>query len=64
MYAGYNKALGWITRPVIEKFWGSVSDFVNGLGLYLSKILYTGNGQTYVTYVVMYVIAFYFVMIY
>jgi formate hydrogenlyase subunit 3/multisubunit Na+/H+ antiporter MnhD subunit len=64
MYAGYNKALGWITRPVIERFWGAVSDFVNGLGLYLSKILYTGNGQTYVTYVVMYVIAFYFIMIY
>ncbi len=63
MYAGYNKALGWITRPLVEKFWDMISEFVNGIGLFLSKILYTGNGQTYVTYVVIYIVVFYFVMI-
>jgi formate hydrogenlyase subunit 3/multisubunit Na+/H+ antiporter MnhD subunit len=64
MYAGYNKALGWIVRPVVERFWDMISEFVNGLGFYISKVLYTGNGQTYVTYVVMYIVAFYFMMIY
>ncbi len=59
MFAGYNKALGWIVAPKITDFWNTMSEWVKGLAFYLSSVLYTGNGQTYVTYVVMYVLAFY-----
>jgi formate hydrogenlyase subunit 3/multisubunit Na+/H+ antiporter MnhD subunit len=59
MFAGYNKALGWIVAPKITAFWDTLSEWIRGLAFYLSSVLYTGNGQTYVTYVVMYVLAFY-----
>ncbi len=60
MFAGYNKALGWVVAPKITAFWDMMSEWVRGLASYLSNILYTGNGQTYVTYVVMYILAIYF----
>ena len=59
MFAGYGKALGWIVAPMITKFWNVMSEWTTGLSTFFGKILYTGNGQTYLAYVVMYVIAFY-----
>ena len=64
MYAGYNKALGFLITPIVEKFWARASEWLASTAQYFGTILYTGNGQTYATYVVMYVIAFYFMTMY
>jgi formate hydrogenlyase subunit 3/multisubunit Na+/H+ antiporter MnhD subunit len=62
MFAGFYKALGPVIMPWVERFWNNVSEWVSGVAFYLSKVLYTGNGQTYVTYVVIYIIVMYFFM--
>jgi len=63
LYAGYNKALGWIVKPNITAFWNKMNDLVHSLSQYTRQI-YTGNAQSYVTYVVVYILVVYFVLIY
>lgn len=58
MYAGYNKALGFITASGITTFWNWVSEHVSALGNSLRKI-YSGNGQTYVFHIILFVIIVY-----
>jgi hypothetical protein len=63
IYAGYNKALGWLVAPKITAFWDTMTDWVHSVAQY-GRQLYTGNGQVYVTYVVAYILAIYFLMIF
>ncbi|RLD77648.1 MAG: NADH-quinone oxidoreductase subunit F, partial [Bacteroidetes bacterium] len=63
MYAGYNKALGWIVAPKITEFWDNMTDWVHSVAHY-GRQLYSGNAQVYVTYVVVYILAVYFTMIF
>ena len=59
IYAGYNKALGWLVAPKITEFWDTMSDWVHSVAQY-GRQLYNGNAQVYVTYVVAYILAVYF----
>ncbi len=63
MFAGYNKALGWLVAPKITEFWDTMTDWVHSVAHY-GRQLYSGNGQVYVTYVVAYILAIYFTMIF
>ena len=63
IYAGYNKALGWLVAPKITEFWDNMTDIVHSIAQY-GRQLYTGNAQTYVTYVVVYILAIYFTLIF
>lgn len=59
LFAGYNKALGWIVAPKITEFWNKVSDFVMSVS-HFGRMLYTGNGQTYLVHIVAYFVLIFF----
>lgn len=61
MYAHYRKALGGWGKPRIWNFWHSVSEWTHSLADYFRHI-YTGNGQTYVLHIILYVVVIYIVM--
>jgi len=61
MYAGYNKALGFITAPGITTFWNKVAEFVTDAAGFIRRI-YTGNGQTYAFHIVAYIVIIYFMI--
>ncbi len=63
IYAGYNKALGWLVAPKITEFWETMSDWAHSVAHY-GRQLYSGNTQVYLTYVVAYMLAVYFIMIF
>lgn len=63
IYAGYNKALGFLVAPKITEFWDTMTDWVHSIAHYVRQ-LYSGNTQVYATYVVAYVIVIYFIMIF
>ncbi len=63
IYAGYNKALGWLVAPKITKFWETMSDWAHSVAHY-GRQFYSGNAQVYVTYVIAYILAVYFIMIF
>jgi len=60
MFAHYNKALGWLITPKITAFWQGVSEWTHSTAAMLSYI-YTGNGQTYLLHIFMYVLVIYIV---
>ncbi|MFO7659354.1 MAG: proton-conducting transporter membrane subunit [Candidatus Cloacimonadaceae bacterium] len=60
MFAHYNKALGWLITPKITAFWQSVSEWTHSTSAMLSYI-YTGNGQTYLLHIFMYILVIYIV---
>jgi len=58
MFSHMYKALGGLTKPRIQNFWNSVSDWSNSLaGLF--RQFYTGNGQTYLLHILLYIIVLY-----
>ena len=61
MYAGYNKALGFLVAPGITRFWRAITGFVEDVADFVRRI-YTGNGQTYALYIVAYLVIIYFVI--
>ncbi|MCK5133605.1 MAG: NADH-quinone oxidoreductase subunit F [Candidatus Sabulitectum sp.] len=61
MYAHYRKALGSWTVPRVEAFWSGVSEWAHAFGGFFRRV-YTGNGQTYVLYIIMYIVVIYAVM--
>jgi len=62
LYAGYNKALGVLTRPGITRLWEGISETVTELADQIRRI-YNGNGQTYVLHVLTYVAIVYLITI-
>ncbi len=59
MFAPYNKALGFLVNPRATAFWNGVREWTNSLSAMFSHI-YTGNGQTYLLHIFLYVVGLYF----
>ena len=59
-YAPYNKALGFLIRPAVTRFWEGVSEGFRATGGAL-RMIYNGNAQTYLLHIVLFVVALYFV---
>lgn len=59
-FGHYRKALGFLVRPGFEAFWRWIREAVESLGGSIRRI-YTGNGQTYVLHILLYVVALFLV---
>jgi formate hydrogenlyase subunit 3/multisubunit Na+/H+ antiporter MnhD subunit len=57
-YAPYEKALGFLVKPRATAFWGAITEWAHTLAA-SSRVLYTGNGQTYALFILFYLIALY-----
>ncbi len=57
-YSFYNPALGRLLVPLASTFWNDVADVTTSMAGSV-RAIYTGNGQTYVLYVLYYFIALY-----
>ena len=58
-FAPYQKALGFLVRPVVTKFWHSINEGFHTIGAMFRNI-YTGNGQTYALHIIAFVVILYF----
>ncbi len=58
-YSFYERALGFLVLPRATAFWNGVSEWSHSLGSGL-RVFYTGNGQTYALYILLYVALLYF----
>jgi formate hydrogenlyase subunit 3/multisubunit Na+/H+ antiporter MnhD subunit len=59
MFAPYYKALGFLVQPRATAFWNGVGEWSRSLSSTIAH-LYTGNGQTYLLHIFMYIIVLYF----
>ncbi|MBN2601007.1 MAG: hypothetical protein JXR87_03325 [Candidatus Marinimicrobia bacterium] len=59
-FAPYQKALGFMARPLATRFWTAVSEWTQSLAA-LFRQIYTGNGQTYALHIILYVVVLYFI---
>ena len=57
-FAPYRKALGFMTEPVVERFWAAIVDLVHTSADLLRR-LYTGDGQTYAIQLLAFVVVVY-----
>ncbi|MBU0934138.1 MAG: hypothetical protein KKC64_00865, partial [Spirochaetes bacterium] len=57
----YERALGFLTRQRVERFWAGFGTGVNALGGAIRR-LNTGNGQTYALHIILYVAILYLIM--
>jgi len=57
-FAHYNKALGVLSTPLAVKFWNGIADGFHATGDFFRKI-YTGNGQTYLVHIILFVVVVY-----
>jgi hypothetical protein len=58
MFSHMYKALGGFTKPRINNFWNSVSEWSNSLAGTFRQV-YTGNGQTYLLHIILYIVVLY-----
>lgn len=61
VFAHVQKALGGWVKPRATNFWDGVSEWAHSLAVTFSG-LYSGNGQTYAFFIVLYVMGLYFIM--
>ena len=61
LYAGYNKALGFLMLPYVTNFWNWASDFIYDIADFIRRI-YSGNGQSYAFHIVAYIVITYFLI--
>ena len=61
MFSHMYKALGGFTKPRIQNFWNSVCEWSNSLAGMFRQI-YTGNGQTYLLHVILYIVVLYILL--
>jgi len=61
MFSHYYKALGFLTIPVATAFWETITGWVRSAADSVRKI-YTGNGQTYLVHILLYVLVIYLLM--
>ena len=59
-FTPYERAMAPVLRPLVKKFWNSVSEWTGTLAGALRQI-YTGDGQTYVLYIFIVGVAIYFI---
>ncbi len=62
LYAGYNKAVGFLVNPWITGLWNWISEGVKEIADQIRRI-YTGNGQTYILHVITYIVVVYLLTI-
>lgn len=55
IYAGYNKALGFLVAPGVTRIWEYITNFVESAGNFVRR-LYSGNGQSYAIHLVSYIV--------
>jgi NADH:ubiquinone oxidoreductase subunit 5 (subunit L)/multisubunit Na+/H+ antiporter MnhA subunit len=60
-FAPYRKALGFLAGPTIETAWKGVASLTMNLSSSFRRI-YTGNGQTYMIHIILFLTLSYFVM--
>ena len=60
MYAGLNKAIGFLVAPGITNFWNNVSTMVLDFAGVVRR-LYSGNGQVYAIHIIIYIVVFYLI---
>ncbi len=58
IYAGYNKALGFLVTPLVEAFWHFISNIFIDLAGFFRRI-YNGNGQTYLAHMMVFILVVY-----
>jgi formate hydrogenlyase subunit 3/multisubunit Na+/H+ antiporter MnhD subunit len=58
-FAPYRKALGFLTLPLVTRFWGAMTDLLHVSGD-IARRLYTGNGQTYAYHFLAFAVVIYF----
>jgi NADH:ubiquinone oxidoreductase subunit 5 (subunit L)/multisubunit Na+/H+ antiporter MnhA subunit len=59
-FAHYERALGFLVRPRATAFWNNINEWSHSMASSL-RIFYTGNGQTYALFILMYFVAMYLV---
>jgi formate hydrogenlyase subunit 3/multisubunit Na+/H+ antiporter MnhD subunit len=57
-FAPYRKALGFLTQPLVTRFWDTVAESLH-TSADLMRRLYTGDGQTYAIHLIGFVVAVY-----
>ncbi|MGD8346131.1 MAG: proton-conducting transporter membrane subunit [Lysobacterales bacterium] len=57
-FAPYRKAMGFLTQPLVTKFWTTLTDLLHN-GADVSRRMYTGNGQTYAIHFLAFVVIAY-----
>jgi ABC-type multidrug transport system fused ATPase/permease subunit len=57
-FAPYRKALGFLTQPLVTRFWGMLTELLHSAADILRRI-YTGNGQTYAIHLLAFVVIVY-----
>lgn len=57
-FASYRKALGFLTQPLVTRFWESLTDLLHSAADLLRRF-YTGNGQTYAIHLLGFVVVVY-----
>jgi hypothetical protein len=58
MFAGYNKALGFMVHPLATKFWTAVSNFCEAVADKV-RSWYNGDGQVYAIHLLVYALIVY-----
>lgn len=58
MFAHYDKALGFLVKPRATAFYEGIAEWTHSLAATISR-LYTGNGQTYVLHIFLYMLFLY-----
>ena len=58
-FAHYERAIGFLVQPRATAFWSSISEWSHTLAASM-RVLYTGNGQTYAFFILLYFVALYF----
>jgi formate hydrogenlyase subunit 3/multisubunit Na+/H+ antiporter MnhD subunit len=61
-FAPYRKALGFLTQPLVTRFWLAVTDLLHALADFLRRF-YTGNGQTYAVQLLGFIVAVYLIFL-
>ncbi len=61
MFSPYNRALGFLTTPVVTRFWDGVNSTSHAFADSFRKI-YSGNGQTYLAHILAYIIIVYLII--
>jgi len=58
-FAHYERALGFLVRPRATAFWDAASEWTHTMAASV-RVLYTGNGQTYALFILIFFIVLYF----
>ncbi len=61
-FAPYRKALGFLTQPLVTRFWEAQTDILHSLSDLLRR-LYSGNGQTYAIHLLAFVVVVYLIKV-